>query len=59
MGSFDKLPKLMYKKYGREFAKRQKEDTLTSEDIDDWIEGLEWFLNTYKEFQESKQKKDI
>lgn len=57
MSSFENLPKLIYKKHYKAFSKRDKENKLTSEDLDDWIESLEWIATTMKEFQESKASK--
>lgn len=59
MGSFDKIPKLMYKKNWDEYNKRDKKDSLTSEDMDDWLEAFEWILDTCKEVNKPKDKKDI
>jgi len=58
MSNFDKLPKLIYKKNYEEFSKRDKEDQLTKEDIDDWFEAFTWIVETMtsKEFQEFKVK---
>lgn len=59
MGNFDKLPKLIYKKNYEEFLKRDKENKLTKEDLDDRLESFEWIIKTMtsKEFQEYKEKK--
>ena len=55
----DNLPKLIFKKNSDPFMERDKTDSLTKEDIDDWIEALERFTNliSSKEFKEFKQKK--
>jgi len=59
MVDLDKLPKLLQKEHWDEYAKRDKEDVLTSQDMDDRLETFEWFVTTYtsKEFQEFKDKK--
>ena len=58
MDSFDRIPKLMYKKNFEEHSKRDKENKLTKEDIDDWFEAFTWIIETMssKEFQEFKVK---
>ena len=49
----------MYKKNWDEYNKRDEEDSLTSEDMDDWLEAFEWILDTCKEVNKSKDNKDI
>lgn len=39
------LPKLFFKKNAEEFLKKDKEDKLTKEDLDDWIELWASFAN--------------
>jgi hypothetical protein len=58
MDSFDRIPKLMYKKNFEEHSQRDKENKLTKEDIDDWFEAFEWIIKTMtsKEFKEYKSK---
>jgi len=59
MSNFDKLPKLIYKKNYEKFSKRDKDDELTKEDLDDWFEVFKWIIETMtsKEFKEYKSKK--
>jgi len=59
MIDFDKLPKLLFKEHSDEFLKREKEDSLTSKDMDDWIDAFKWFTDTRssKEFQDFKNTK--
>lgn len=49
----------MYKKNFEEHSKREKENKLTKEDIDDWFEAFTWIIETMtsKEFKEYKDKK--
>ena len=49
----------MYKKHMDGFREREAKDSLTKEDIDDRIEGLEWTLDVYKEYKESKKNKQM
>ncbi len=56
---FNALPKLIFKKHSDPFIEREKDDKLTKEDIDDWIDAFEWFTNliTSKDFKEFKENK--
>ena len=47
MVDLNKIPKLLYKKNWDAYSKRDKEDKLTKEDIDDWFETFEWFITSY------------
>ena len=47
MVDFDHLPKLLYKKDFEEYSQRDKEDKLTPEDLDNWLEAFEWIIATY------------
>lgn len=51
----------MYKRNFEEHSKRDKENKLTKEDIDDWFEAFTWIIETMssKEFQEFKVKGKI
>jgi hypothetical protein len=42
------FPKLLFKKNFEEFKKRELEDKLTKEDMDDWIELFESFIEFVK-----------
>ena len=47
MVDFDHLPKLLHKQDFEEYSQRDKEDKLTSEDLDNRLEAFEWIITTY------------
>ena len=42
------IPKLLFKENAEDFLKKDKEDSLTKEDLDDWIELLWSFVDFMK-----------
>jgi hypothetical protein len=42
------IPKLFFKKNAEEFFKKDKEDKLTKEDLDDWIDLFSSFVDFFK-----------
>ena len=51
------IPKLLFKKNAEEFLKKDKEDKLTKEDLDDWIELWSSFADFLKWKNSSMKEK--